>query len=214
MVTVYDKIVHKKLNGVDILNIGITGSIACGKSTVSNYLKSKGYIVIDADRIGHEALDDDYVKEKLIVAFGNEILEDNKINRQKLGELVFGNSSNLNVLNSIIHPEIRKKILEKIDKNNDKELIFIDVALLFEAKFDDLVDKIIVVYVDENTQLTRLMKRNSISKKEALSRIVSQMSPTEKAKLGDYTVNNNLDVINTYEQVDKVLSELKKGRCK
>ena len=194
--------------------IGITGSIACGKSTVSNYLKSKGYIVIDADKIGHEALDDDYVKEKLILAFGNEILEDNKINRQKLGELVFGNSSNLNVLNSIIHPEIRKKILEKIDKNNDKELIFIDVALLFEAKFDDLVDKIIVVYVDENTQLTRLMKRNSISKKEALSRRVSQMSPIEKAKLGDYTVNNNLDVINTYEQVDKVLSELKKGRCK
>ena len=194
--------------------IAITGSIAWGKSTVSNYLKSKGYIVIDADKIGHEALDDDYVKEKLILAFGNEILEDNKINRQKLGELVFGNSSNLNVLNSIIHPEIRKKILEKIDKNNDKELIFIDVALLFEAKFDDLVDKIIVVYVDENTQLTRLMKRNSISKKEALSRIVSQMSPIEKAKLGDYTVNNNLDVINTYEQVDKVLSELKKGRCK
>lgn len=194
--------------------IGITGSIACGKSTISNYLKSKGYIVIDADRIGHEALDDDYVKEKLILTFGNEILEDNKINRQKLGELVFGNSSNLNVLNSIIHPEIRKKILEKIDKNNDKELIFIDVALLFEAKFDDLVDKIIVVYVDKNTQLTRLMKRNSISKKEALSRIVSQMSPIEKAKLGDYTVNNNLDVINTYEQVDKVLSELKKGRCK
>lgn len=194
--------------------IGITGSIACGKSTVSNYLKSKGYIVIDADKIGHEALDDDYVKEKLILAFGNEILEDNKINRQKLGELVFGSSSNLNVLNSIVHPEIRKKILEKIDKNNDKELIFIDVALLFEAKFDDLVDKIIVVYVDKNTQLTRLMKRNSISKKEALSRIVSQMSPIEKAKLGDYTVNNNLDVINTYEQVDKVLSELKKGRCK
>lgn len=194
--------------------IGITGSIACGKSTVSNYLKSKGYIVIDADKIGHEALDDDYVKEKLILAFGNEILEDNKINRQKLGELVFGSSSNLNVLNSIIHPEIRKKILQKIDKNNDKELIFIDVALLFEAKFDDLVDKIIVVYVDENTQLTRLMKRNSISEKEALSRIVSQMSPIEKAKLGDYTVNNNLDVINTYEQVDKVLSELKKGRCK
>ncbi len=194
--------------------IGITGSIACGKSTVSNYLKSKGYIVIDADKIGHEALDDDYVKEKLILAFGNEILEDNKINRQKLGELVFGNSSNLNVLNSIIHPEIRKKILEKIDKNNDKELIFIDVALLFEAKFDDLVDKIIVVYVDKNTQLTRLMKRNSISEKEALNRIMSQMSSIEKAKLGDYTINNNLDVINTYKQIDKVLSELKKGCCK
>lgn len=194
--------------------IGITGSIACGKSTVSDYLKSKGYVVIDADKIGHEALDSDYVKEKLILTFGNDILENNKINRRKLGELVFGNSNNLNILNSIIHPEIRRRILEEIDKNNDQEFIFIDVALLFEAKFDDLVDKIIVVYVDKNTQLTRLMKRNSISKKEALSRIVSQMSPIEKAKLGDYTINNNLDVINTYKQVDKVLSELKKGCCK
>ena len=194
--------------------IGITGSIACGKSTVSGYLKSKGYVVIDADKIGHEALDSDYVKEKLILTFGNDILENNKINRRKLGELVFGNSNNLNILNSIIHPEIRRRILEEIDKNNDQEFIFIDVALLFEAKFDDLVDKIIVVYVDKNTQLTRLMKRNSISEKEALSRIVSQMSPLEKAKLGDYTINNNLDVINTYEQVDKVLSELKKGYCK
>ena len=191
--------------------IGITGSIACGKSTVSGYLKSKGYVVIDADKIGHEALDSDYVKEKLILTFGNDILENNKINRRELGELVFENSNNLNILNSIIHPEIRRRILEEIDKNNDKEFIFIDVALLFEAKFDDLVDKIIVVYVDKNTQLTRLMKRNSISEKEALSRIVSQMSPLEKAKLGDYTINNNLDVINTYEQVDKVLSELKKG---
>ena len=194
--------------------IGITGSIACGKSTVSGYLKSKGYVVIDADKIGHEALDSDYVKEKLILTFGNDILENNKINRRKLGELVFGNSNNLNILNSIIHPEIRRRILEEIDKNNDQEFIFIDVALLFEAKFDDLVDKIIVVYVDKNTQLTRLMKRNSISEKEALSRIVSQMSSIEKAKLGDYTINNNLDVINTYEQVDKVLSELKKGWCK
>lgn len=194
--------------------IGITGSIACGKSTVSDYLKSKGYVVIDADKIGHEALDSDYVKEKLILTFGNDILENNKINRRKLGELVFGNSNNLNILNSIIHPEIRRRILEEIDKNNDQEFIFIDVALLFEAKFDDLVDKIIVVYVDKNTQLTRLMKRNSISEKEALSRIVSQMSPIEKAKLGDYTINNNLDVINTYKQVDKVLSELKKGCCK
>lgn len=89
--------------------IGITGSIACGKSTVSGYLKSKGYVVIDADKIGHEALDSDYVKEKLILTFGNDILENNKINRRKLGELVFGKSNNLNILNSIIHPEIRKK---------------------------------------------------------------------------------------------------------
>lgn len=194
--------------------IGITGSIACGKSTVSNYLKSKGYVVIDADKIGHEALDNEYVREKLVVAFGKEIQENNKIDRQKLGNLVFGNTSNLNILNSIIHPEIRKMILEEINKNKDKEIIFIDIALLFEAKFDDLVDKIIVVYVDENIQLTRLMKRNSITQEEALNRIKSQMSSIEKVKLADYTINNNLDVTNTYIQIDKVLLELKEGCCK
>ncbi len=194
--------------------IGITGSIACGKSTVSNYLKSKGYVVIDADKIGHEALDNEYVREKLVLAFGKEIQENNKIDRQKLGNLVFGNTSNLNILNSIIHPEIRKMILEEINKNKDKEIIFIDIALLFEAKFDDLVDKIIVVYVDENIQLTRLMKRNSITQEEALNRIKSQMSSIEKVKLADYTINNNLDVTNTYIQIDKVLLELKEGCCK
>lgn len=194
--------------------IGITGSIACGKSTVSNYLKSKGYVVIDADKIGHEALDNGYVREKLVLVFGKEIQENNKIDRQKLGNLVFGNTSNLNILNSIIHPEIRKMILEEINKNKDKEIIFIDIALLFEAKFDDLVDKIIVVYVDENIQLTRLMKRNSITQEEALNRIKSQMSSIEKVKLADYTINNNLDVTNTYIQIDKVLLELKEGCCK
>ena len=194
--------------------IGITGSIACGKSTVSNYLKSKGYVVIDADKIGHEALDNEYVREKLVVAFGKEIQENNKIDRQKLGNLVFGNTSNLNILNSIIHPEIRKMILEEINKNKDKKIIFIDIALLFEAKFDDLVEKIIVVYVDENIQLTRLMKRNSITQEEALNRIKSQMSSIEKVKLADYTINNNLDVTNTYIQIDKVLLELKEGCCK
>lgn len=194
--------------------IGITGSIACGKSTVSNYLKSKGYVVIDADKIGHEALDNEYVREKLVLAFGKEIQENNKIDRQKLGNLVFGNTSNLNILNSIIHPEIRKMILEEINKNKDKEIIFIDIALLFEAKFDDLVDKIIVVYVDENIQLTRLMKRNSITQEEALNRIKSQMSSIEKVKLADYTINNNLVVTNTYIQIDKVLLELKEGCCK
>ena len=82
MVTVYDKIVHKKLNGVDILNIGITGSIACGKSTVSNYLKDKGYTIIDADKLGHIALTSDEVREKLEKSFGLRIIENNEISRE------------------------------------------------------------------------------------------------------------------------------------
>lgn len=193
--------------------IGITGSIACGKSTVSDYLINKGYVVIDADKIGHEALMSEPVKQKLISEFGDTILQNNEINRRKLGELVFGNNDNLILLNSIVHPEIRNRILEEQEKNKDKEFIFVDVALLFEAKFDDLVDKTIVVYVDESTQLTRLMRRNLISKEEALSRIKSQMSPMEKAKLGDFVINNNLSVDNTFEQIEDILSELKEGCC-
>lgn len=193
--------------------IGITGSIACGKSTVSDYLINKGYVVIDADKIGHEALMSEPVKQKLISEFGDTILQNNEINRRKLGELVFGNNDNLILLNSIVHPEIRNRILEEQEKNKDKEFIFVDVALLFEAKFDDLVDKTIVVYVDESTQLTRLMRRNLISKEEALSRIKSQMSPMEKAKLGDFVINNNLSVDNTFEQIEKILLELKEGCC-
>ncbi len=193
--------------------IGITGSIACGKSTVSDYLINKGYVVIDADKIGHEALMSEPVKQKLISEFGDTILQNNEINRRKLGELVFGNNDNLILLNSIVHPEIRNRILEEQEKNKDKEFIFVDVALLFEAKFDDLVDKTIVVYVDESTQLTRLMRRNLISKEEALSRIKSQMSPMEKAKLGDFVINNNLSVDNTFEQIEEILLELKEGCC-
>ena len=107
MITVYDKIVHKKLNGVDIVNIGITGSIACGKSTVSNYLRDKGYTIIDADKLGHTALTDDEVREKLEKSFGLRIIENNEISREKLGKLVFGNEENLKILNSIVHPYIR-----------------------------------------------------------------------------------------------------------
>ena len=99
MITVYDKIVHKKLNGVDIVNIGITGSIACGKSTVSNYLRDKGYTIIDADKIGHTALTDNEVREKLEKSFGLRIIENNEISREKLGKLAFGNEENLKKLN-------------------------------------------------------------------------------------------------------------------
>ena len=122
------------------LNIGITGSIACGKSTVSNYLREKGYTIIDADKLGHIALTSDEVKEKLKNSFGYIILENNEISREKLGKLVFGNNENLKVLNSIVHPYIRKIILQLQEKHRDERLVFLDIALLFEAGFEDLVE--------------------------------------------------------------------------
>ncbi|WP_314548327.1 dephospho-CoA kinase [uncultured Gemella sp.] len=193
------------------MNIGITGSIACGKSTVSNYLLEKGYTIIDADKLGHIALTSEDVKRKLAEKFGDEIIENNEISREKLGKLVFGNEDNLKILNSIIHPKIKKLILKLQDEHKDEQFVFLDIALLYEAKFVDLVERVIVVYVNEKVQIERLMSRNSLSKEEALSRIKSQMSAEEKAALSDYSIDNSDTIENTYQQIDEILEKIKRG---
>ena len=193
------------------MNIGITGSIACGKSTVSDYLIAKGYTIIDADKLGHVALTSDDVKRKLAEKFGDEILENNEISREKLGKLVFGNDDNLKILNSIIHPKIKELILKLQEEHKDEDLVFLDIALLYEANFVDLVEKVAVVYVDEDVQLERLMTRNSLSKEEAIKRIESQMSPREKASLGDFVINNSYSKEDTFQQIDEILEKLKRG---
>ena len=214
MITVYDKIVHKKLNGVDIVNIGITGSIACGKSTVSNYLKERGYTIIDADKLGHTALTSDEVREKLEKSFGLRIIENNEISREKLGKLVFGNEENLKILNSIVHPYIRRQILQLQEKHSDEQLVFLDIALLFEAGFEDLVEKIIVVHVDEKIQVARLMSRNALSKEQAMFRIESQMSSKDKSILGNYVIDNGGTKEETYKQIDLIIEALERGVIK
>ncbi len=193
------------------MNIGITGSIACGKSTVSDYLKEKGYTIIDADKLGHVALTSEDVKRRLSETFGANILVNNEISREVLGKLVFGNDNNLKKLNNIIHPKIKELILKLQEEHENEDLVFLDIALLYEANFVDLVEKVAVVYVDEDVQLKRLMTRNSLSKEEALKRIESQMSPQEKASLGDFVINNSYRKEDTFQQIDEILEKLKRG---
>jgi len=191
--------------------IGLTGGIASGKSTVTSYLKEKGYTIIDADKLGHIALTNDEVKEKLKKSFGLTILENNEISREKLGKLVFGNDENLKILNSIVHPYIRKIILQLQEKHRDERLVFLDIALLFEAGFEDLVEKIIVVHVDEKIQLARLMSRNALSKEQAMFRIESQMSSKDKSILGNYVIDNGGTKEETYKQIDLIIEALERG---
>ena len=193
------------------MNIGITGSIACGKSTVSDYLKDKGYTIIDADKLGHVALTSEDVKRRLSETFCANILVNNEISREVLGRLVFGNDNNLKKLNNIIHPKIKELILKLQEEHENEDLVFLDIALLYEANFVDLVEKVAVVYVDKGVQLERLMTRNSLSKEEALKRIESQMSPQEKASLGDFVINNSYRKEDTFQQIDEILEKLKRG---
>ena len=186
-------------------------NIACGKSTVSDYLKEKGYTIIDADKLGHVALTSEDVKRRLSETFGANILVNNEISREVLAKLVFGNDNNLKKLNNIIHPKIKELILKLQEEHKNEDLVFLDIALLYEANFVDLVEKVVVVYVDDDIQLERLMTRNSLSKEESLKRMESQMSPQEKASLGDFVINNSYRKEDTFQQIDEILEKLKRG---
>ena len=169
------------------LIIGLTGGIASGKSTIANMLKNEGITVIDADvesRLAVEQGEEAY--DHIVNHFGKSILlEDGSINRAKLGEIIFNNKEERMKLNEIVHPAVRKRMLQKkkAAENNGEAIIVMDIPLLFESKFTELVDKTLLVFVDEDIQLQRLMERNHYSKQEALARIHSQMPLAEKKSL-------------------------------
>ncbi|MGG4042213.1 dephospho-CoA kinase [Bacillus smithii] len=189
--------------------IGLTGGIASGKSTVSSLLKEKGFTVIDADvaaRIVVQPGEDAY--KKIVETFGKDILlENGEINRPKLGDLVFRDEQKRLQLNSIVHPAVRKQMLLEKEQaiRNGKQTIFFDIPLLFESGLTWMVDKTIVVYVDENIQLQRLMKRNGLDKEAAEIRISAQMPLEEKASKADAVINNNGTIAETKQQLEHII---------
>ena len=197
------------------LIVGLTGGIVSGKSTVALMFKDLGAKIVDADKLGHSViLPHKPAWEKIVKIFGKDILQnDLTIDREKLGKIVFANQSLLKKLNDITHPEITKIIKKEIDslKNktyNQKKILIIDAALIYEAKIDRLMDKIIVVYIDEDEQIKRLIKRNNLSKDEALQRIKSQMPMKEKVKMADYVIDNSNSLDKTKKQVEKIWKNL------
>ena len=197
------------------LIVGLTGGIVSGKSTVALMFKDLGAKIIDADKLGHSViLPHKPAWEKIVKIFGKDILQnDLTIDREKLGKIVFANQSLLKKLNDITHPEITKIIKKEIDslKNKtykQKKILIIDAALIYEAKIDRLMDKIIVVYIDEDEQIKRLIKRNNLSKDEALQRIKSQMPMKEKVKMADYVIDNSNSLDKTKKQVEKIWKNL------
>jgi dephospho-CoA kinase len=197
------------------LIIGLTGGIVSGKSTVARMFKDLGANIVDADKLGHKViLPQGAAWKRIIKIFGKDILQkDQTINREKLGKIVFANQNLLKKLNKITHPEIIKLIKKEISlaKDNSKEekkILIIDAALIYETKIDRLMDKIIVVYLDEEEQLKRLIKRNNLSEKEALQKIKSQIPLKEKIEIADYVIDNNDSLDKTREQVEKIWENL------
>lgn len=189
--------------------IGLTGSIASGKSTVANMLKEYGLPIVDADIVARVVVEPGTATlAKIAEAFGKEVITENgEMDRAKVGSIIFHDESKRKVLNEIIHPAIRAEMLRQRDEHiaNGAKTVIMDIPLLFESKLQHYVEKILVVTVSEETQLRRLMERNQLSEEEARARISSQLPLSEKEKGADAVINNNGTVDETREQLDSVL---------
>lgn len=182
---------------------GITGSIATGKSTVTNYLKEHGYLVVDSDKIAYNALtiDDDCInktKKRFNLPAG-------PIDRKRLGKIIFSDKNAKADLEKIIHPYVIDKINEIIDNNRELDYIFLDIPLLYESKLEYLCDKIIVVYLNQEKEIQRLMKRDNIDENYARLIINNQMSIETKKEKADIVLDNNFDLEYLYKQIDELL---------
>lgn len=193
--------------------VGLTGGIATGKSTLSQMFKKSGIPVIDSDNIARTVLEiNKPAYLKVIEEFGKDItICTGHINRKKLAKLVFNDLEKLEKLNSIVHPEVKKIVLNEINKYNvlGYEIIVLDVPLLFESNFDELCNFTVVVFTDEKTQLSRLMKRDNLELEDALKRIKSQKNMGEKIRLADFIIDNSLSILETRKQYDSLLKKIK-----
>lgn len=190
--------------------IGITGGIASGKSTVTNYLRQKGYQVIDADQVVHELqAKGGKLYQALVRWLGSAILnEAGELDRPKLSQLIFSSQENLakssRLQNDIIRQELanRRDQLAKIE-----ETFFMDIPLLFEQDYADWFDEVWLVDVSKGTQLERLMARNNLSQEEAQQRIAAQLSLADKRQRAEIVIDNNGALSNTLKQLQALLDK-------
>ncbi len=191
--------------------IGLTGGIASGKSTVAAMLRDFHIPIIDADIIAREVVEPGKEAYKGIVdAFGQEILQTNgEIDRQKLGSIIFHNEDKRLLLNRIVHPAIRMEMnrQKEIYIEQGEKAIVLDIPLLFESKLTSLVHKVLLVYVDEEVQLRRLMQRNHLTEEEARARVASQMPLRQKITLADEVINNNGTIEHTKTQLVSIFEK-------
>jgi dephospho-CoA kinase len=195
------------------LVVGLTGGIASGKSTVANMFKEMGIEVIDADIEARKAVEiGEAAYEQIVTYFGEGILnDDHTINRSKLAEIIFNDSVKRQKLNEIVHPDVRRRMNEKKEAAilRGDQVVVLDIPLLFESGLKHMVDVVLLVYVEKDVQLQRLMDRNLLTKEEALARIQSQMPIEDKRKLADKVINNNGTIDDTKKQLIELLTDWK-----
>ncbi|MGT2771003.1 dephospho-CoA kinase [Streptococcus intermedius] len=190
--------------------IGITGGIASGKSVVTDFLRSQGYQVIDADQVVHELQKPGgQLYQVLLSEFGTEILlADGQLDRKKLGTLLFSRPNLLEKSSRLQNDIIREELaLKRNQLAATEELFFMDIPLLFEQEYEDWFDQVWLVDVSKDTQLERLMTRNNLSQEEAQRRIAAQLSLAEKRQRAEIVIDNNGALLATLKQVQAFLDK-------
>jgi dephospho-CoA kinase len=197
-----------------MLKVGLTGSIAVGKSFVCEVFRQLGAFVLDADLTAREVVAPETKGWQLIVEqFGNDILlPNNEIDRAKLGAIVFADEQKRQLLNSIVHPlviENQDAWLRERESENASGIAIIDAALMIESGGYRRFDKLIVVWCEFAIQLQRLMKRSNLSEAEALIRINAQMPQEEKKRYADFLIDTSGGFESSREQATRIFEQLK-----
>ncbi|WP_313176211.1 dephospho-CoA kinase [Streptococcus parasuis] len=195
--------------------IGLTGGIASGKSTITDFLRRQGYPVIDADQVVHELqAKGGKLYQVLVAEFGNSILTaEGDLDRKKLGQAVFENAGLRSHLSLLQDKIIREELLARRDAlKQTEDVIFMDIPLLYEADYSGEVDEVWLVYVDKAQQLERLMKRNGFSVQDAENRLNAQLSLEEKRSKAQVLIDNSGVVEETLARVALLLEDLMDGR--
>ncbi len=193
--------------------VGLTGGFGSGKSLVASLFKRLGAKVVDADKLGHKALNKGSAAyRKIVAAFGKKILFPNlSINRKALADIVFANRKNLAKLNRIVHPGIIKYIVKRICRAAKSEVLIVDAPLICETNITGLMNVLIVVKASKKNQIERCSKKYGMREKDVRKRMAYQMPLKRKIRMADYTVGNNGTKEDTKKQVRKIWQELKKG---
>ena len=197
-----------------MLKVGLTGSIAVGKSFVCEVLRELGAVVLDADETAREVVKPNTIGlRKIVENFGAEILQSNdELDRIKLGAIIFADDAKRQLLNSIVHPlviEAQNDWLNRREQENPHGIAVIDAALMIESGGYKRFTKLIVVWCESAIQLKRLMLRNSLSETEALKRINAQMPQDKKKFYADFLIDTSAGFEDTRQQTIKVFEQLR-----
>lgn len=198
-----------------MLKIGLTGSIAVGKSFVCECLRELGCHVLDADQTSREtvAKGTDGLAE-IVRKFGEEILQpDGELDRKKMGSIVFADEEKRQLLNSIVHPRViqaQNKWIDEVEKQDPNGIAVIDAALMIESGGYQRFDKLIVVWCEPEIQLQRLMARDGFDENTAKMRFAAQMPQDEKKRFADHLIDTSNGFDDTRRQVERLVSQLKK----